>query len=71
VLTTREVATRLGVGPGRVKQLVAQGRLMAWKFGHALAFDEAEVEEFALLERRPGHPPRLRDDTAPLPGGRS
>ena len=50
-LTTTEVAERLGVTPGRVRQLVADGVLPVTKFGPVNMVKESDLH---LAENRPG-----------------
>lgn len=57
VMTTDEVAERLGVSAARVRQFVAQGRLEADRSGRALLFEKSEVERFARRDRKTGRPP--------------
>ncbi len=52
-LTTEEVAGRLGVSPGRVRQLTAQGRIRAIP-RKANYYREAEVEKFLSQPRIQG-----------------
>jgi len=54
-LTTKEAADRLGVTPGRVRQLVLSGDLPAEKFGRDLMIKATDLE---LVKDRPmGRPP--------------
>ena len=56
-LTTRDVANRLGVTPGRVRQFVVEQRLVvANRAGAMLFFRESDVEEFEKIERMTGRP---------------
>lgn len=50
LLTTAQVAERLGVHPSRVRALVREGRLPHRKFGRDLQFEETDLEK---LERFP------------------
>lgn len=50
-LTTTEVAERLGVTPGRVRQLVADGVLPVTKFGPVNMVKEGDLK---LVQDRPG-----------------
>lgn len=52
ILSVSEAAERLGVTPGRVRQLVLDGRISATKFGRDLAIPESEVDRYRR-ERRP------------------
>lgn len=56
-LTTEDVAERLDVTPGRVRQFVVRGRLKpVKKIGQVLFFDEEAVEKFRRIPRNPGRP---------------
>lgn len=69
-LTVRAAAARLGVSPGRVRQLIAAGRLPATKHGHDWMIRPRDLAHVA--DRRPGRPVttgagrRRRDRQAPL-----
>jgi excisionase family DNA binding protein len=54
MLTTKEVAQRLGVSVRRVQALIRAKRLPAVKHGRDWSIPEDAVE--ALTERRPGRP---------------
>jgi len=53
-LTVRQAAARLGIGPVRVRQLIAAGRLAAVKFGPAWMIAAPALA--AVRVRRPGRP---------------
>lgn len=55
-LTAIEVADRLGVTPGRVRQFHTEGRLRAVKVGPLLLFERSAVEAFARQDRPQGRP---------------
>ena len=56
-LTTKQVAEKLGVSPGRVRQLVAEKRLPATKFGNSLMILKSDLH--LIRERkRTGRPPK-------------
>jgi excisionase family DNA binding protein len=55
ILTTKEAAERLGVTTGRVRAMIAAGRLRAQKFGRDHQIREADLE--LVLERHAGRPP--------------
>lgn len=56
-LTTEDVADKLGVTPGRVRQFVVDGRLVPEKkIGQVLFFDADKVAEFAEKPRNVGRP---------------
>lgn len=57
LMTTEEVAKRLGVSPGRVRQFNVEGRLPHdRKVGPLLFFDREIVEAFAKEPRPTGRP---------------
>lgn len=55
-MTVQEVAERLGITDGRVRQLLLKNRLHGEKFGQLWVVNEDEVERFASLDRPPGNP---------------
>lgn len=57
MLTTKEVADRLGIKPRSVVQLIRRGLLIATKHGRDYSIDPAEVERYQA-ERRPQHRPK-------------
>src|ERR1700730_15643091 len=57
-LTTLEAAEKLGVTPGRVRQMIVDGQLPATKFGRDNFIRETDLR---LVEgRRVGRPPRTQ-----------
>jgi len=56
MLSVPQAAARLGVHPGRVRQLVAEGRLASEKVGGRWLVDEAAVAARAAIELPPGRP---------------
>lgn len=54
LLTTQEVADRLGVHRSRVHALITAGRLPAQKFGNVYLIKESDLR--LVAERRPGRP---------------
>lgn len=56
LLTTTEVAKRLGVTEGRVRQLYLEKRLMGRKVGTILLFSEDVVDAFKAIDRPSGRP---------------
>lgn len=54
-ITTKQAADRLGVSVGRVRQLIAEGRLPAQKVGRDNLIDEKDLE--LVADRKPGRPP--------------
>jgi excisionase family DNA binding protein len=57
-LTTKEVAERLGISVGRVKQLVAEKRLPAVKVGHTNLIKEDDLIQ--IKDRQNGRPPTAK-----------
>ena len=56
LLTTAEVAERLGVHRSRVQVLIKEGRLPAQQYGKVYLVDEKDLK---LVEtRKPGRPPK-------------
>jgi excisionase family DNA binding protein len=56
MLTTTEVAQRLGVTVRRINDLITSGRLPAARFGRAYMIKESDLK---LVETRtPGRPPK-------------
>ena len=56
MLTMQQVADRLGISRVRVFQLIKADKIKSVRFGWAHQIDEAEVERFKKVERRPGRP---------------
>lgn len=57
-MTTKQAAEKLGVSPGRVRQLVAEGRLTVRKIGRDNFIDKADLERFEKeWDRTPGRRP--------------
>jgi excisionase family DNA binding protein len=59
-LTTKDAAKQLGVSKWRVCALIRAGRLKAQRFGWAWQILLEDLE--AVRVRRPGRPPRQRND---------
>ncbi len=57
-LTTKEVAERLNISVGRVKQFIAEGRLPAVKVGHTNLVKEEDLK--LIEERKNGRPPKKK-----------
>jgi excisionase family DNA binding protein len=55
-LTTNQAAERLGVSAIRVRQLIAEGRLPAQKFGTAHMIKESDLK--LVEDRKVGRPPK-------------
>jgi len=56
LLTTSEAAKKLGVSPGRVRQLVVDGRLPVVKLGRDNLIRAADLG--LVKERKTGRPPK-------------
>ena len=56
LLSTTQVAQRLGISMPRVHQLIAEGRLPAEKIGRDYVINESDLK--LVAERRPGRPPK-------------
>lgn len=56
MLTTREVAKRLGVHVTRVRALITAERLPAQKIGRDYVIREADLK--LVEDRKPGRPPK-------------
>ncbi len=59
-LTTKEVAEKLGVSVGRIKQLVAEKRLPAVKVGHTNLIKEDDLK--LVKNRQNGRPPKAKGE---------
>ena len=62
LLTTREVAERLGVTQSRVRALIQNGRLPSQQFGRDHLIKESDVK--LVEDRKPGRPARIREGIA-------
>ncbi len=60
-LTAKQVAEKLGVSAGRVRQLVAENRLPATKFGNSLMILESDLD-LVLERKKTGRPPKDKDE---------
>ncbi|HLL70052.1 MAG TPA: helix-turn-helix domain-containing protein [Pyrinomonadaceae bacterium] len=60
LLTTKEVAGRLGVTVKRVQQLIAAGRLPAEKMGRDYFIKEDDLK--LVADRKPGRPRKTQTD---------
>ena len=60
LLTTQQVAEKLGVTAGRVRQMIIDGQLPATKMGRDNFIKESDLK---LVEnRKPGRPPKTKSD---------
>lgn len=59
-LTTREAAEKLGVTDSRIRQLIAEKRLPAQKFGHVNMIDEKDLE--LVKDTKRGRPPKVKNE---------
>jgi excisionase family DNA binding protein len=56
-LTVNQAAKRLGVTPGRVRQMIVAGQIKARLFApRLLVIDEKELNKPAVKNRKPGRP---------------
>jgi excisionase family DNA binding protein len=55
-ITTKEAAEKLEVSEGRIRQLVADGRLPAVKVGQTNLVKESDLE--LVKDRKTGRPPK-------------
>jgi excisionase family DNA binding protein len=62
LLTTSEVAERLGVTRWRVNALIKAGRLKAEKKGQIYLVDERDLKD--VEDRKPGRPPKAKAETS-------
>lgn len=65
MLTTPEVAARLGVSVRRVQALIHAGRLPSQQFGRDHLINESDLA--LVADRKPGRPPK----PAPLTNGQA
>lgn len=61
MLTTREVAERLGVSQARVRALIQSGRLPSQQFGRDHLINESDLR--LVEDRKPGRPPKAIAET--------
>ena len=62
LLTTREVAERLGITQSRVRALIQSGRLPSQQFGRDHLIKQSDLK---LVEnRKPGRPPKAKPESA-------
>jgi excisionase family DNA binding protein len=62
LLTTPEVAERLGVSVRRVQALIKSGRLPSQQFGRDHVIKESDLK--LVEDRKPGRPPNAKTETA-------
>ncbi len=60
-LTTREVAEKLKVSEGRVRQLIAEKRLPTTKIGNSNLIKESDLE-LVRERKRTGRPPKIKNE---------
>jgi excisionase family DNA binding protein len=68
LLTTSEVAERLGVHRTRVNVLIQEGRLPAQKFGRSFLVQEKDLK--FVVDRKPGRPRKDSIRSISLKAGR-
>jgi excisionase family DNA binding protein len=66
LLTTKEVAGRLGVSVRRVHALIQAERLAAEKFGRDYMIKEEDLK--SVEDRKPGRPPKSKTETVSKTG---
>ena len=59
-MNVAEVAAKLGVTVGRVRQLAVKGAIKGEKVGRDWVFKSSDVAEYARLPRRPGRPRKVQ-----------
>lgn len=64
LLTTKQVAEKLGVSPARVRRMVIDGLIKADKLGRDNVITEKELKRFEKLDRSVGRPPKESVKTA-------
>lgn len=60
LLTTKEVAEKLGVTRWRVNKMIQSKRLKAEKFGQIFLVKESDLKE--VLVRKTGRPPKVKGE---------
>jgi excisionase family DNA binding protein len=60
-LTAKQAAEKLGVSAGRVRQLVAEKRLPATKFGNSLMILETDLN-LVKERKKTGRPKKQKDE---------
>lgn len=63
LLTTKEAGERLGVTDRRVRAMIEAGTLPAHQLSKEYAIEETALDVVALVERRPGRPPKTKPET--------
>lgn len=61
LLTTKQVAERLGVTQSRVRALIQSGRLPSQQYGRDHLIKESDLT--LVQERKPGRPPKAKAET--------
>jgi excisionase family DNA binding protein len=62
LMTTREVAERLGVTQSRVRALIQSGRLPSEQYGRDHLIKESDLK--LVEDRKPGRPPKPQQERA-------
>lgn len=62
-MTVNEAAKALQVTPGRVRQLITEGRINASRFGSQLLITRADLEAFRQSPPLPRGRPKKQNDT--------
>jgi excisionase family DNA binding protein len=61
LLTTKEVAERLGVTQSRVRALIQSGRLPSQQYGRDHLIKESDLQ--LVQDRKPGRPPKAKAES--------
>ena len=62
LLTTKEVAERLGVTQSRVRALIQSGRLPSQQYGRDHLIKESDLQ--LVQDRKPGRPPKAKAENS-------
>jgi excisionase family DNA binding protein len=62
LLTTKEVAERLGVTQSRVRALIQSGRLPSQQYGRDHLIKESDLK--LVQDRKPGRPPKAKAESS-------
>jgi excisionase family DNA binding protein len=63
IFSVAEAADKLDITPGRVRQLVVEGRIVPTRFGHALVIPQSQVDQYERT-RRPYRKPGGQSGTS-------
>ncbi len=57
LISTAEAATRAGLSPAHIRDLMVRGVLKGRKFGNSWAVDDRSLDAYLKKERKPGPKP--------------